>query len=196
MPAVELRGNADLRKALKRFTPDLEKALKSELRRGLMPVVTKAKGFVDANSPLRGWARTAKSQGTFPTYSAFEIRGGIGYTIGVSKVGPNGFSSMARIFNKTPAGAIWERARAPQEWVGPQAAGTSKGVSRSNWKGAGAQFVKMLPPVAKSSRGTGRGIFKAWAQDQGKAVGIANKAIDTATRSFNDTAKRTLSVAA
>jgi len=39
MPVVELRGNSDLRKALRRFAPDLDKELKEELRRALSPVV-------------------------------------------------------------------------------------------------------------------------------------------------------------
>ena len=39
MVTIEIRGNADLRKALRKFTPDLEKQLKKELRAALTPVV-------------------------------------------------------------------------------------------------------------------------------------------------------------
>jgi hypothetical protein len=49
MPKVEIRGNVDLRKALRNFTPDLEKQLKKELKAALMPVVKKARVSCQAN---------------------------------------------------------------------------------------------------------------------------------------------------
>jgi hypothetical protein len=91
---------------------------------------------------------------------------------------------VARIINKSAAGAIYETARRPQEWVGPKASGTSKGVSRSVYKGAGKQFIENLGPVTSSLKGQGRFIFKAWAESRGVAEGAANKAIDSAVRQF------------
>jgi len=188
MPYVEIRGNSDLRKALRRFTPDLEKELKKELRRALSPVVTKAKGFVPNDGDImRGWRARSFSEATFPFYQASTIKAGIGFTTGVSKINANGFNSMARVFNKSAAGAIYETAGliGPQPWVGPKAGGTSKGVSRSNWKGAGEQFISNLEPLTSSVKGRGRLIFKAWAASRGVAEGAALKAIDKATRDFN-----------
>ena len=67
MPNVELRGYSDLRKALKRFAPDLDKQLKKELAAALKPVVTQARGFVPANSDvMRGWQPRAFSEARFP----------------------------------------------------------------------------------------------------------------------------------
>jgi hypothetical protein len=91
---------------------------------------------------------------------------------------------MARIINKSAAGAIYETARRPQDWVGPKATGTSKGVSRSVNKNAGKQFIKNLGPVTSSLKGQGRFIFRAWAESRGVAEGAANKAVDTAIRQF------------
>jgi hypothetical protein len=198
---VEIRGNADLRKALRRFTPDLEKALKKELRAALLPVVRQAKGFVPAQSPMRGWASRAFNEGTFPTYNSATIISGITYTTSPSKINENGFSSMASIQNRSRVGAIYESAgRANpqgQPWVGPKAGSNSNKVSKSNNPRAGARFIDNLPPLVSSLKGRGRLIYRAWASSQGKAEGAAMKAIDTAIRQFRvEAAKGVLGKAA
>jgi|688.fasta_scaffold74112_3 hypothetical protein len=181
---VELRGNADLRKALRRFAPDLEKNLKVEMKRGLAPVAKAARGFVPSNSPMSGWAGRSFSEGTFPVYNAGTIRSKIGFTTTTSKPNKRGFSTMARIFNNSRAGAIYEsagRAGADgQQWVGAKAGGSSRGVSRSTNPEAGKQFIANLPDLSGSLKGRGRLIFRAWAADKGRAEGIVNKAITTA----------------
>jgi hypothetical protein len=196
---VEIRGNADLRKALRRFTPDLEKALKKELRAALLPVVRQAKGFVPAQSPMRGWAGRSFSEGNFPTYNSSTIIAGITYTTTPSKINENGFSSMASIQNRSAAGAIYEGAGriGPQPWVGPKAGSKSNKVSKSNNPKAGAQFIDNLPPLVSSLKGRGRLIYRAWAGSQGRAEGAAMKAIDTAIRQFRvEAAKGVLGKAA
>lgn len=180
---VELRGNADLRKALRRFAPDLEKSLKIEMKRGLAPVAKAARGFVPSQSPLSGWAGRSFNEGFFPTYNANTIKSNIGFTTAVSKPNKNGFSSMARVFNNSRAGAIYEGAgRANpqgQQWVGPNGP-AGKRYSHSRNPKAGEQFINALPPLAGSLKGRGRLIFRAWAADKGRAEGIVNKAITTA----------------
>jgi hypothetical protein len=184
MLKVEIRGNADLVKALRAFTPDLEKQMRKELQAALMPVVKKARGFVPSESPMSGWQARSFSEARFPVFNYQTITRNIVLENKVSKRDRNGFSSIARIINKSAAGAIYETARRPQAWVGPKASGTSKGVSRSVNPGAGAKFVENLGIVVKSDKGQGRFIYRAWAQSQGVAVGAANKAIDTAVRQF------------
>lgn len=184
---IELRGNIDLRKALRSFAPDLEKQLRKDLAAAMKPVVAKARGFVPAESPMSGWAPRSFSEGKFPTYSQSTIKSGITYSTGASKVNRYGFSSMATISNKSAAGAIYETAgrNGPQPWVGPKAGGVSKKVSRSVNPGAGAQFIENLPELTSSLKGRGRLIYRAWASDQGKAEGAALTAIDKITRAFN-----------
>jgi hypothetical protein len=186
MPTVELRGNSDLRKALRQFAPDLDKELKAELRLALSPVVKKAKGYVISN-PMSNWNNNASEAATFPRYNAYEVSKGIGFSTGVSKVNKNGFNSMARIFNKSAAGAIYEQAGVKnpqgQPWVGPKGPRGSK-YSHSNWQGAGQQFIKNLPPLTSSLKGQGRLIYRAWAESRGIAEGAAMKAIDKATTTF------------
>ena len=84
MPVVELRGNAELRKALRQFAPDLEKTLRKELAAALMPVVKQARGFVTTQSPMSGWEGGTRSGitkyssmfrvGQFPLYNPNEIK--------------------------------------------------------------------------------------------------------------------------
>lgn len=194
---IEIRGNADLRKAMRRFTPDLEKALKKELTKALKPVVVQAKGFVPAVSPMSGWAQRTYKEGKFPTFNSSEIKSGITYSTTPSKINSNGFSSMARIQNKSRVGAIYESAgRASlegQTWVGPKAGYSSNKYSKSNNPTAGKTFIANLPPLVSSLKGRGRLIYRAWANSQGKAEGAAMKAIDAAIRDFRANVKQATS---
>jgi len=195
MPIVELRGNIELRKALRAFAPDLEKQLRTELHKALRPVVRQAKGFVPAVSPMRGWAGRSYSEGKFPIYNALTITAGITYSVSPSKPNKNGFTSMARIINKSAVGAIFETSgrKNPngQPWVGRKAGGFSKGVSRSNNPNAGKQFIENMPPLVSSLKGRGRLIYRAWAANRGVAEGAAMRAIDSATQQFYARAKTT-----
>jgi hypothetical protein len=194
MAKIEIRGNADLRKAIRRFTPDLEKQLVKELGFALRPVVKKAKGYIPVTSPMSGWAARPYSEARFPFFNYSTIARNIVYSTAVSKPNKNGFTSMARIVNRSPIGAIYETAGAKnpngQPWVGSKAGGASKGVSRSVNPGAGATFISNLDPITSSLKGRGRLIYRAWANSKGVAEGAAMKAIDKATRSFYDRNKR------
>lgn len=185
---IEIRGNADLRKAMRRFTPDLEKALRDEIGKALRPVVREAKGFVPATSPMSGWAARSFNEGKFPTFSAATIKAGITYSSTPSKMNDEGFTSMARIQNKSRVGAIYESAgRASldgQPWVGSKGGYSSNRYSKSNNPTAGKTFIANLPPLVPSLKGRGRLIYRAWAANQGKAEGATMKAIDKATSQF------------
>lgn len=184
---IELEGNADFRRALRRFAPDLEKELKKEIGKALRPIVREAKGFVPAVSPMSGWAGRSFSEGRFPTYNYSTVVGGIRYKSTPSKKNANGFTSMASIENASRVGAIYESAgRANpqgQPWVGPHGPAGHK-YSHSNNPRAGEQFIKNLPPLISSLKGTGRLIYRAWRNNQGKAEGAVNQAIDKAMTSF------------
>lgn len=196
---IEIRGNADLRKAMRRFTPDLEKALKKEIREALLPVVKQAKGFVPAVSPMSGWAARSFNEGTFPTYSAAIIKAGITYSSTPSKINENGFSSMASVQNKSRVGAIFEGAGRQnpngQPWVGRKGSASHR-FSHSNNPNAGAQFIQNLPPLVSSLKGRGRLIYRAWADSRGKAEGATMKAIDKAVSQFRAEAAKGIGKAA
>lgn len=196
---IEIRGNADLRKAMRRFTPDLEKSLRKEIGNALRPVVREAKGFVPAVSPMSGWAGRSFSEGRFPTYNAATIIAGIKYSATPSKINDQGFSSMASVQNNSRVGSIYEGAgRANpngQPWVGPKGPASNRYSHSKNPK-AGQQFIANLPPLVGSLKGTGRLIYRAWANNKGKAEGAVNKAIDTAITQFRARAREGLGKAA
>ena len=196
---IEIRGNADLRKAMRRFTPDLEKSLRKEIGNALRPVVREAKGLVPAVSPMSGWAGRSFSEGRFPTYNAATIIAGIKYSATPSKINDQGFSSMASVQNNSRVGSIYEGAgRANpngQPWVGPKGPASNR-YSHSRNPKAGQQFIANLPPLVGSLKGTGRLIYRAWANNKGKAEGAVNKAIDTAITQFRARAREGLGKAA
>jgi hypothetical protein len=186
MATVKIEGNTDLRIALRRFAPDLDKNLRKEMAAGLRPVVKAARGFVPSQSPMSGWAGRSFSEGRFPTYSAAIIKKGITYSTSVSKKNKNGFTSNARILNKSRVGGIYETAgrKNPggQPWGGRTA--TSKRVSHSNNPKAGATFIENLTPLTSSLQGQGRLIYRAWAEDKGRAHGIVMRAIEKTKQEF------------
>jgi hypothetical protein len=190
---VQVEGVKQTRKAIRQFAPDLNKELNTELKRALAPIAKKARGYAPANSPMSGWSKGSPVEGGFPAYSFAVIKSGIGFSTKPGKTTRSGFTSNAKIFNRSYAGAIYEVAGRKNEqgqpWVGSKAGGASKKVSRSVNPRAGAQFIENLPELVNSSKGRGRLIYRAWAADQGKANGAAIKAIDTAERAFLQRAK-------
>jgi hypothetical protein len=195
MPLVELRGNSDLRKALRQFAPDLDKELRAELKAALKPIVSNARGYVESN-PMRNWSDSKSTGSAFPAYSSSAIKSGIGFSTSATKINRNGFSGMAKIFNKTAAGAIYEQAGIVppgkgQPWVGPKGAKGNK-YSHSSNPGAGEQFINNLPDLVSSKKGQGRLIYRAWAESLGRAEAAAMKAIDKATKTFNSRSKATV----
>jgi hypothetical protein len=188
MATVEIRGNSDLRAAMRRFAPDLEKNMRKEIADGLKPVVKTARGYVPAISPLSGWQARAFSEGRFPNFNASVIQRGITYSTTVSKPSKNGFTANAAIYNKSAVGAIYETAGrknpAGQPWVGPKGPAGHKNSHSRNPK-AGKQFIDALPPLVSSLQGQGRLIYRAWAEDKGRAHNIVMKALDKTFAQFH-----------
>lgn len=193
--ATELTNALDVRRALLNYAPDLQKELTKEWSYILKPVVAQARGYVPAEAPMRGWRARSFSEGKFPVYNAGRIRSGITYQTTPSKPTRSGFVNLVRIKNKSAAGAIYETAGRKngqgQTWVGPKAGGASKGVSRSVNPYAGNQFISNLGQLYGSKFNTGRLIYRAWANTQGKANASVIKALENTTAKFN---KRTATV--
>jgi len=193
--ATEVVGALNLRKALNQYAPDLAKELTKELGAVLKPIVRDARGFVPAESPMSGWAPRAFSEAKFPTYNASIIKSGIVYKTSPSQTNRAGFRNTVRIQNKSMIGAIYETAGRKngqgQEWVGPNASGLSKGVSRSRNPYAGNQFISNLGNLYGSMKGNdhrmmGRLIFRAWAKTQGKANLAVIRSIENTSKKFNE----------
>ena len=58
---VEVRGALELRKAIKKFSPDLAKETRKELANLLAPIVKNARGFIPAEAPLSGWGESTEN---------------------------------------------------------------------------------------------------------------------------------------
>jgi hypothetical protein len=192
-------GNAtEIRRALLNYAPDLQKELTKEWGTILKPVVSQARSYVP-DTPMRNWTgfkgkainektsmfRTAR----FPVYSVNEIKSGIVYQTTPSKTTREGFVNLVRIKNKSAAGAIFETAGRlngqGQNWVGPRSGGASKGESHSNNPYAGNQFISNLGQLYGSGKNTGRLIYRAWANTQGRANASIIRAVENTTNKFN-----------
>ena len=163
---TELKGANALRKALKQFSPDLDKETRDEMVGFLKPLVKKARGYMPANSSLpSGWVGTSEP-GQFPKYDAGLVRRGVGYKLTPTKPNRQGWISTVSIHNKTAAGAIFETA------------GRKSGNS-------GKFTPRLQGTLSGSGKMQGRAMFKAYSQDEGKAkVGVI-KALEKAAAKFN-----------
>lgn len=200
---VELQGAVALRKALKKYTPDLAKETQKEISGHLRKVTNRARGFVPSESPLSGWGNEV-GEWSYRSFDARAIKRGIGYSTTPSKPNRRGFRSLARIFNASAAGAIYETAGRKNPQGQPAAKRTlayrngeftttwesGKTINRSANPNAGKQFIDALPPLVDSQQSNtpgrrtrktkGRLMFRAWAEDQGRTTAAVVKAIESA----------------
>jgi hypothetical protein len=167
---TELKGANDLRKALKQFSPDLDKATRDEMVGFLKPLVKKARGFMTSNADMpSGFVKHEVKTATFPMYDAGEVRRGIGYKLTPTKPNREGWSSTVSIHNKTAAGAIFETA------------GRKSGVT-------GRFTPRLQGQLAGAGKMAGRAMYKAYKEDEGKAKAGVIKALEKAAAKFNGSA--------
>jgi hypothetical protein len=170
---TSVKGASNLRKALKQFTPDLAKETTKEIGSFLKPVVKNARGFIPANDQVpSGWlVGNQKGKWERVAFDSAVAKRGIGYKTTPSKANRSGFRALVSILNKTGAGAIYETA------------GRKSGID-------GRFTPKLGGELTGSGRKMqGRAMFRAYAQDQGKAKGAVLKAIFNSADKFNKTAK-------
>ena len=211
---VEVRGALELRKAIKKFSPELAKETRKELANLLAPIVKTARGFVPNTAPLSGWGKAPTSTGRFPIWDTRAAKGGIGYKTSPSRPNNQGFRAVARIVNASAAGAIYETAgRANPQGreqaglkrvvypghadFGKMVRSGTKSQGRSANPQAGQQFVEAINANGqivdannqtgagrRSRKMKGRAIFRAWANDGGKTNAAVLKAIENSKIKF------------
>ena len=213
---TEVKGAKNLRKAIKKFEPDLAKATTKEMAAALKPITNKARGYMPSNSQmLSGWTSATSSADTtnyrhFPKYDQTEAKRGVKYSTTPSKPNRRGFVSLARIINSSAGGAIYETAGRKSPQGQPSQASTrgvfsdyidtSNKVNKSLNPNAGKQFIARANsigqlvnarPRQQGQRGrvtrkmTGRVIFRAYAEDQGRVKAAVIKAIGNSAITFN-----------
>lgn len=172
---VSVKGVVELRKALRAYSPDLAKGLTKEMGDALKPITKKARGFLPADFQiLSGWQGTAtRADGRFPQYNAATAKRGVSYKTSPSKPNRKGFRSLATIWNKSAAGAIYETA------------------GRKNPNSVFVQNMdrKYAASMQGKDKMRGRVIYRAWEQDNGKTRDAVMRAIEKATATFNARSK-------
>jgi hypothetical protein len=173
MPA-SVKGAVALRKSLRSFTPDLAKALPKEVAAALKPITKSAKGYLpDNSSVLSGWIARENSQSRFPAYDAKIAKAGIGYKTTPSKPNRRGFRSLARVFNKSAAGAIYE----------------TMGRKTPSSRFVQNQTGKYASQMKGDQKMEGRALFRAYEENNGKARDAVLKAIKSAADQLNARAR-------
>lgn len=188
-------------------TKEMSAALKpiTNKARGFMPA---------SGQQLSGWTKASSSTETtnyrhFPKYDQTEAKRGVKYSTSPSKPNKRGFVSLARIINSSAGGAIYETAGRKNPEGQPSQASTrgtfsdyidtSNKVNKSLNPNAGKQFIaranalgslvnarpRQQGQVGRSTRKmTGRVIFRAFAEDQGKVTAAVIKAIENSAGKF------------
>lgn len=193
MPVV-VEGVPELKKALKKFAPDLRKQMDDEIRVVLKEVVNEARSKLPGQAPgnLYNWndtgaevkSRTSRAR-AFPKYDARVARRGITYSLGRGKRNRSGFSSLYSLLNKSAAGAIIETSGRKS---GPR--GSNDG--QSNNPNAGAIFVGAMNAVGplksydRRQVTRGRVLYAAYTDNNGKALDGTMRAIEKAARLFRE----------
>jgi hypothetical protein len=212
---VEVKGAKNLRKALRKFEPDLAKQTTKQIAASLRPLTNKARGYMPSNSDmLSGWTSATSSADTvkyrvFPKYDQKEAKRGVKYSTTPSRPNRSGFVSLARIVNTSAGGAIYETAgrRSPNgqptfkrtKFTPAFYREDGRGFNKSLNPNAGKQFIdranslgqlvdarpRQQGQVGRSTRKmTGRVIFRAFAEDQGKVTAAVGKAITNSAIEF------------
>ena len=195
MPVIVI-GLKEAQKAMRKLQPELNKNLNHELHAFLLPVVTKAQNYVP-DSAISGLSRWTAYDGRFPQFSPAAAKKGIRAEFFPARRKSTGFTSMVRIVNSNAAGAIFETAGRKsgakgQPW---DRSSGSHDYSHSRNKHAGAWFINQIGNVGRlTGVGPRRGrlIYRAYAEDQGKALGHVLQAINKsaiATKKYVDAAK-------
>jgi len=191
----------------KKTTKEMAAVLKpiTNKARGFMPAT---------GSMLSGWTSASSSTETtnyrhFPKYDQTEAKRGVKYSTSPSKPNKRGFVSLARIVNTSAGGAIYETAGRKNADGQPSQASTrgiysdyidtSNKVNKSLNPNAGKQFIarsnslgnlvnarpRQQGQAGRSTRKmTGRVIFRAFAEDQGKVTAAIVKAIGNSAIEF------------
>jgi hypothetical protein len=191
----------------KKTTKEMAAALKpiTNKARGFMP---------SNGQMLSGWTSASSSTETtnyreFPKYDQTEAKRGVKYSTAPSRPNKRGFVSLARIINSSAGGAIYETAGRKNANGQPSQASTrgkfsdyidtSNKVNKSLNPNAGKQFIARANALGSlvnarprqqgqagraTRKMTGRVIFRAFAEDQGRVTAAVVKAISNSAIEF------------
>jgi hypothetical protein len=185
---VEVKGVNEMRRALAKFSPDLYKAVNSEIRPELAGMARDAKNLVPGsflsgsmNEGQERKSRTSRSR-AFPIYDSTTIRRGLTYSMGRKRGTRSGWSSLYSLLNKSAMGSIIETAGRLFPNGSPY--------SQSNNPQAGRQFIDAANQISsmksfgKGRKNQGRLAYAAASNNQGKALAAIMDALQRAQKMF------------
>jgi len=203
---VNVTGIKEMKKALGEVDKDLLKDVQLQIRVAMLPIRDKARGYAPADANvLSGWTKAAGIVGpmkyrTFPKYNQAQVIEGIKYSAGRNKRNKSGWAASNYVSNNSAPGAIYETAGRKSgpggaPWIGRDVSETDKNISHSNNPRAGAQFIAAAGPLVnarpqgmvgnnKGYKQKGRLIYRAAAEEQGKAMSHILKALDSTAAKF------------
>ena len=189
---VEIEGIVEVTRAMRKLAPDILKEMQAELRPLLRETTNAAKaklpaemGYELRNFNYPGYERKPLvGKRAFPSYNSTEVRKGLTYSLAQSRPNRSGYVSVARMLNKSPAGAIIETAGRKGLY--------GSGRSQSNNPDAGAQFIRALSnsevgplkQYGRNEKTKGRLLFAAWYEKQNRLMPKIVQAYDKAARRF------------
>ncbi len=183
---IKVEGVDKVKRALRKFDPDLFKEMNVEVGTALKGVANEAKTLVPG-SFLTGAmddgrervSRTNRSR-AFPVYNSTSIRKGLTYSLARKRGNTKGWTAAYSLLNKSAIGAIAEIAGTKNPYGDLD--------SKSNNPQAGRQFIEALnrdigtiKPVGK---GRGRLMYQALYANQGKARDAILAAIEKAATKY------------
>jgi hypothetical protein len=189
---VEVKGLKELRKALRKFTPELAKECNKELAAALKPLTRNARGFLPANDEVpSGWLKRENAGGKWATrfYDQAIARKGIVYSTALGKANKQGFRSVATIYNKSAAGAIYEtagRKTGGQQGNSANPQAGQKFIEELNKSGQLANADYRQRVGRHTRKKIGRVIFRAFSEDNGKTTAAVMKALEHQTQKTAD----------
>lgn len=208
--AVVVQGVDELKRALKKYAPDLRAEMDDAIKAELISVRNAARDKVPGSPPggLYNWSRkktteevlsrTSKTRG-FPVYDASVVRRGLTYRTGTSRFNPQGFASLYSLWNASDVGAIIELAGRKNRYGRPQMGNrgskSTQTHGRSNNPDAGRRFVGALNGVGalksydQNPKHRGRLLYSVYADRDGKTLDAVFKAIEMAKRKFDARSK-------
>jgi hypothetical protein len=183
---VNVTGVKELQKDLKDLDPQLNKEFIKDMANVMIPVRDKARGYMPSNAQmLSGWTRinVTKEQKyrAFPFYDQALAQNGIVYSSGKTRKNAYGFANAFYVRNNRAAGTIYEMAGR----INPNGSPKSDSINPN----AGIHFIQSLGGQTNfkgAGKQKGRGLYKAWAEDNGKVVPAVINAINTVVTRFNE----------
>lgn len=183
---IRVEGVNEVKRALRKFDPDLFKEMNREVGTALKSVSSAAKVIVP-QSFLSGamdmgkerQSRTSRSR-AFPVYNSSSIRKGLTYSLARKKGNTAGWTAAYSLLNKSAMGSIAEIAGTKNPYGDVR--------SQSNNPQAGRQFIDALNSeigsIKQVGKGRGRIMYAALNANQGKARDAILKSIEIAAKKF------------